>query len=178
MTRSQHIIPRAALITSCIFSLVGCAAMVRTWSFGAEPVQGSRLKVTVTKAKVKQKDVYVTLRIKNHGPAPLRVKVGTFTLKLPDGEEVRGKTGLIGRAAAGVKGVLSSWGAIKKQAEPKLAAGGTLTAELAFRQSHRDLRRQPRLTIDLSAIRVEGQSAQLPKLVLVAPDDAPMGEHI
>lgn len=152
--------------------------MVRTWGFRAKPVEGRQLKVTMTEAKVKQKDVYVTLRIKNHGSSPLRVKVGTFTLRLPDGEEVRGKTGLIGRAARGVKGVLSSWGAIKKQAEPKLAAGATLTAELAFRQNHRDLRRQPRLTIDLSAIRVEGQPAQLPKLVLVAPAAAPTGEQI
>lgn len=163
---------------SCIISVVGCAAMVRTWSFDAKPVQGSRLRVTVVEAEVKQKDVYVTLRIKNHGTSPLHVEVGTFTLRLPDGEEVRGKTGLIGRAAEGVKGVLSSWGAMKKQAEPKLAAGGTMTAELTFRQHHRDLRRQPRLTIDLSGIRVEGQPAQLPKLVLVAPAAAPMGEQI
>ena len=49
----QRMISRMLSIL-CVLSLLGCAAMKRTWSFRATPVQGSRLKVTVTKAKVKQ----------------------------------------------------------------------------------------------------------------------------
>lgn len=152
--------------------------MVRTWSFRAQPVQGPRLGVTVTEARVKQKDAHVTLRIENRTASPLRVELATFTLRLPDGEPVPGKTGLIGRAARGARGLLGKLGVGGAKEEPGLAPGATLEAKLSFRQSRRDLRRHPRLTIDLSAIRVEGQPAQLPQLVLTAPDSAPMGEHI
>jgi len=170
-------ISRAAVVIS-ILSVPGCAAMVRTWSFHADPVQGPRLEVAVTRANVKQKDAYVTLRIKNRTSSPLRVELATFTLRLPDGEPVLGKTGLMGRAARGARGVLGKLGIAGKTEEPGLAPGAALEARLSFRQNRRDLRRHPRLTIDLSAIRVEGQPARLPQLVLTAPDNAPMGEHI
>jgi hypothetical protein len=166
---------RTTVLVLVAFALSACAAMVRTWDLSAQPsyVESPVLRVAVSQAKVKQKDLYLTLRLRNLSKSSRRVHVGAVTMTLPDGERVVGKTSLVGR----VRGALASLGLGRRSDEP-LAADATVEVEVTFRQHRRDLRRHPRLTIDLSAVEVDGQPLATAPLVLVPPPRAPIGEQI
>jgi hypothetical protein len=156
----------------------GCSAMVRTWSFSAAPVDSPQLRVELAEAKVKQKDAYLRLKLHNRSSAPQTIQVGALTMTLPDGHRVTGKTSLVGRVNTGAKNLLSKWGIGSRAPEPRLAPGASMELSLAFRQHRRDLRRHPRLTVDLTGITVDGRPARLAPLMLRQPEGAPVGEQI
>jgi len=157
----------------------GCAAMVRTWAFSADPVAGAELGLSVTEARVSQRTTSVVFDLENRSQAPARVEVGTLTLELPDGTRFAGKAVLFERLGKAARGLMAKVGLRKvEEPAPGLPPGGRMEARVVFRQYGRDLRRHPVLKVDLSGITVAGRSAGLPVLELTAPPEAPMGEDI
>jgi len=157
---------------------MGCAAMKRTWQFSAPAVSGAALQVGLKQADVTQKTAFVTFWVRNVSSQPVTIEAGTFSLRLPDGTEVSGKTALFDRGYDGAVGLLAHTGWVDAPKKPSLAPGEAMDVALAFRQYGRDLRRHPTLSVALDALVVNGQPAQLPPLLLQAPAGAPMGEDI
>ena len=167
-----------AVVACALLLTAGCAAMTRTWQFNAAPVTSERLEVMPQRADVALKSVTVRFTIRNKSSAPLAIDADTFTLRLPDGTVVVGKTSFFGRAYDQTRGLLERVGLMNGRDRPALAPGATVEIAVAFRQYGRDLRRQPTLTVALDGLHVDGRPAELPPLVLVAPPGAPIGEDI
>ncbi len=149
----------------------------RTWDFSAEAVAGPRVRVQVIEAKITQKDAWVTLRVFNQMTTAARVEFATFVLSYPDGDTVEGYLSYgekLGKTLAHAEQTLRR----EEQEEPLVAPGAHVDIQLDFHQYGRDLRRHETLTIDLAGVIIDGVSAQLPSLVLRAPPEAPIGEHI
>jgi len=163
---------------SMVVALAGCAAMKRTWVFHAAPVVGERVDVTPNRLEVAQKSAYVSFWIRNRSAAPVVIEPGSFTLRLPDGTTVAGKTNFFNRHVDGAWSALAWTGLVEQKGKPALPPGASVEVALQFRQYGRDLRRQPSLTVTLDGLRVDGQPVALPPLVLTAPPEAPMGEDI
>ncbi len=168
---------RALIATVSLTLLVGCAAMQRTWAFAGAPVEGPQLRVEATEALITQKDVWLTIRVENVGTTPLRVSLETFVLTLPDGEEVLGYVSYLTRRQQQLEG---AWDRVRRKdaEDPPLQPGQDFAIQLNFHQYGRDYRRLPTLHIDLAGLLLDGASADLPPLVLTAPPEAPLGEHI
>jgi len=158
--------------------LLGCAAMKRTWVFQAQPVAAEPVRVVLKQADITQKTAFVSFTVENTSQRAVQIEVGTFTLTLPDGTSVSGKTALFDRGYEGARGLLEQVGWIDKQAKPGLLPGKSLEVALAFRQYGRDLRRHPTLSVALDALSIDGHAAKLPPLVLTPPPGAPLGEDI
>jgi hypothetical protein len=165
-------------VALAVLLLTGCAAMKRTWQFSAPAVSGPAVQVGLRQADVTQKTAFVTFWVRNISSQPVTVEAGTFSLRLPDGTEVSGKTALFDRGYDGAVGLLAQAGWVDEPKKPSLAPGKEMEVALAFRQYGRDLRRHPTLSVALDALLVNGQPAQLPPLLLHAPAEAPMGEDI
>ncbi|MEA2699714.1 MAG: hypothetical protein QOI66_3985 [Myxococcales bacterium] len=166
------------LVTCALLLTAGCAAMKRTWQFNAAPVASERLEVLPQRADVALKSATIRFTVRNKSSAPLTIDADTFTLRLPDGTTVVGKTNFFGRAYDQTRGLLERVGWMNGRDKPALAPGASLDIAVAFRQYGRDLRRQPTLTVALDGLHVDGRPAELPPLVLVAPPGAPIGEDI
>lgn len=162
----------------CALLLTGCAAMKRTWQFDAPAVSGAAVQVSLKEANVTQKTAFVTFSVRNISSQPITVEAGTFSLRLPDGTEVSGKTALLDRGYEGAVGLLAKTGWVDEPKKPSLAPGKEMEVALAFRQYGHDLRRHPTLSVALDALLLNGKPAQLPPLLLHAPAGAPMGEDI
>ncbi len=158
-------------------SQVGCAAMQRTWAFSTLDVTGPALWVHATETLVTQKDVWLQIRVENVSGGPLDVDLETFVLTLPDGEQVLGYVSYMTRKKDQMGG---AWDKVRRKDvdDPPLQPGKSFEIQLNFHQYGRDYRRLPTLSVDLSGILVDGASVTLPPLVLEAPAEAPMGEHI
>jgi hypothetical protein len=164
---------RALRLAVAALALSGCAAMKRTWAFSEPTVTGPQLRVEARETLVTQKDVWLELEVKNVSGTPLDVDMETFVLTLPDGEEVLGYVDYMTRKKEQLSGVVR-----RNDDDPPLQPGQHLRIQLNFHQYGRDYRRLPTLIVDLSGILVDGVSADVPPLVLEAPANAPMGEHI
>jgi uncharacterized lipoprotein YbaY len=173
--------PRAsarAALAAALLALSGCAAMKRTWVFRATPVVGERVDVTPNRLEVAQKSAYVSFWVRNRSAAPVVVEAGSFTMRLPDGTAVAGKTNFLNRHVDTAWNVLARTGLVAEKGKPALPPGASVEVALQFRQYGRDLRRQTSLSVALDGLRVDGQPVALPPLVLAPPPEAPTGEDI
>ncbi len=160
-------------LTVAALVLSSCAAMKRTWAFSQPDVAGPALKVQATESLVTQKDVWLQIDVQNVSDQPLDIDLATFVLTLPDGEEVLGYVSYMTRKKKQLSGMVK-----RNDEDPALEPGQSFEIQLNFHQFGRDYRRLPTLSVDLSGILVDGVSADMPPLVLEAPPEAPMGEHI
>lgn len=155
----------------------GCAAMQRTWAFDVAAIAGPEVQVKATEANVTQKDVWLTIQVENVSGRPLDVSFETFVLTLPDGEQVDGYVNYMDRRMSDLTDTFNSVRG-KDTGDPPLQPGGHVEVQLNFHQYGRDLRRLHTLTVDLAGLLVDGSSTTLAPLVLEAPPEAPLGEHL
>ena len=163
--------PMSLAVAALVLS--SCAAMRRTWAFSEPDVAGTTLWVRATESLVTQKDVWLQIEVQNVSDTPVDIDLATFVLTLPDGEEVLGYVSYMTRKKEKLTGLVK-----RNDEEPPLAPGQSFEVQLNFHQFGRDYRRLPTLSVDLSGILVDGTSADMPPLLLEAPPEAPMGEHI
>ena len=151
--------------------------MQRTWAFSTPEVSGNQVRVATTESLVTQKDVWLRIEVENVTPDPVQVTFESFVLTLPDGEEVVGYVSYLERRMSDLS---NAWKKVRrKDTEDRgVAPGQAIEIQLNFHQYGRDFRRLPSLSIDLSGVLVDGHSATLEPLVIEAPPEAPLGEHI
>ena len=152
--------------------LLGCAAMVRTWDFKPAASTGERIAVEVAQAKISQRTAAIILRITNTTQNDLPFELGETHLVLPDGDYVAGKSHVL---KAGWKKLKRLFG---KDAAQTLPAGASIDIEVYYRQYKRDLRRHPTLTLHFENYIFAGANEDIAPIILSAPPEAPMGEHI
>jgi len=168
----------AGVVALAALAVGGCAAMKRTWVFHAPTVAGPRVDVTPNRLEVAQKSAYVSFWVRNVSAAPVVVEAGGFTMRLPDGTAIVGKTNFFNRHVDGAWSALARTGLVAEKGKPALPPGASVEIALQFRQYGRDLRRQASLTVALDGLRVDGQPAALPPLIMSPPPEAPQGEDI
>ncbi|HJN77726.1 MAG TPA: hypothetical protein QGF58_27645 [Myxococcota bacterium] len=152
--------------------LLSCLAMKRTWEFSADPAPADPIVVRVAETRVQQKDASIELSIVNQTDEPFEVELRQSRLSLPDGEAWPAFVG-DGKGTDFARLIL---GFQPKDEVLALPPGGDARAMVRVHQYGRDLRRHSALTLHLE-LRVDGQALTVP-VVLEAPSEAPMGEHI
>lgn len=151
--------------------LSGCAAMVRTWSYSTQAVHATKVSLEPREVQVRQDTIVVDAWLRSNADAPLTVDLGRARLEGLD-LDVEGRALLTDEAGP------LAWLGLGGTDATTLAPHSTTEVRVVFRVVGRDLRRLPRYRVSLPDLRVDGAEVSLQPLLLAAPAEAPMGEHI
>ena len=151
---------------------LACAPMKRKWAF--EDQGGfvtEAVEIEVVEARVKQKDLFVELRVTNPGDRELEIRLAEGSLSAHDGSSWPAFAAS-SRAGDG----LSIVGVQARSQDLVLPPQGSQTFWVRAHQYGRDLRRYPRLELQLR-MSVRDQILE-PVVVLNPPEGAPIGQRI
>ncbi len=150
--------------------LMGCAAMVRSWSFAAPPVESPAIAIMIQDAAIQQRTAHLWFTIENRSETQREIRIDQVQMSTPWGEPLEGAIN------PRIPGFEEIWR--DRSVEGALPPGGWLTIEVVFRQYGHDLRRHPGYEVRLIGLSIDGGPATVPPIRLSAPEGAPMGEDI
>ncbi len=150
---------------------LACAPMRRSWDFSANDLDSPVVELHLVRAKVKQKDAVIEVRVRNPSDERLKLRLAAGQLSAPDGH---GWPAL--SSTSGPGRTLAILGVQPRRQELVLPPKSSDTFQIRVHQYGLDLRRYAQLELSLRL--TAGDQLLEPVLVLSAPDDAPRGQHI